>query len=40
MAFKFTGTLEKVTINIAEQKLTEKELQQYREGLVRSALSQ
>lgn len=38
--FKFIGTLEKVTINIAEQKLTEKELQQYREGLLKSALSQ
>ena len=36
--FKFTGTLEKVTINIAEQKLTEKELQQYREGRLKAAL--
>ena len=37
---KFTGTLEKVTINIAEQKLTEEELRQYREGRLKAALSQ
>ena len=36
--FAFTGDLEKVTINITESKLTEEQLQQYREGLLKSAL--
>ena len=38
--FKFTGELEKVTINITEQKLTEEQLEQYRQGRVRSAIAQ
>jgi hypothetical protein len=38
--FDFTGTLEKVTIHIAEHKLTEEELQQYREGRLKAALAQ
>jgi arylsulfatase len=38
--FKFTGELEKVTINITEEKLTEEQLQKYREGRVRSAIAQ
>jgi hypothetical protein len=37
--FKFTGKLEKVTINITEQKLTEQELEKYRQGRVRSAIA-
>jgi hypothetical protein len=37
--FKFTGDLEKVTINITEEKLTEEQLRQYREGLLKSALN-
>jgi arylsulfatase len=36
--FHFMGDLKKVTINIAEQKLTEKQLRQYRQGLLKSAL--
>jgi hypothetical protein len=38
--FDFTGTLEEVTINIAEHKLTEEQLQQYREGRLKAALAQ
>jgi hypothetical protein len=38
--FKFTGNLEKVTINITEAKLTEEELQKYREGRVEAAMAQ
>jgi arylsulfatase len=38
--FKFTGTLEKVTIGISELKLTEEELRQYREGLLKAALAE
>jgi hypothetical protein len=38
--FDFTGTLEKVTIHIAEHKLTEEELRQYREGRLKAALAQ
>ena len=38
--FKFTLKLEKVTINITEQKLTEEQLEQYRQGRVRSAIAQ
>jgi arylsulfatase A-like enzyme len=38
--FKFTGEIEKVTINITEQKLTEEELEKYRQGRVRSAIAQ
>jgi hypothetical protein len=38
--FKFTGKLDKVTINISEQKLTEEELEKYRQGRVRSAIAQ
>jgi hypothetical protein len=37
--FEFTGALEKVTINISEQTLTEEELQQYREGRLKAALA-
>lgn len=38
--FKFTGELEKVTIQIADRKLTEVELRQYREGRVKAALAE
>ena len=38
--FKFSGELKKVTIQIADRKLTEAELQQYREGRVRAALAE
>jgi len=38
--FKFTGKLEKVTINITEEKLTEEELEKYRQGRVKSAIAQ
>jgi arylsulfatase len=38
--FDFTGDLEKVTINISEEKLTEEQLEQYRQGRVRSAIAQ
>jgi len=38
--FEFTGTLEKVTINITEQKLTEEQLRKYREGRLKAAMSQ
>ena len=38
--FKFTGKLEKVTINISEEKLTEEQLEKYRQGRVRSAIAQ
>jgi arylsulfatase len=38
--FKFTGELEKVTISIADHKLTEAELQKYREGRLKAALAQ
>ena len=38
--FKFTGKLEKVTIHIAEEKLTEAQLQEYRENRAKGALAQ
>jgi arylsulfatase len=38
--FKFTGKLGKVTINITEEKLTEEQLERYRQGRVRSAIAQ
>lgn len=38
--FKFSGRLGKVTINIADHKLTEAELQHYREGRLKAALAQ
>ena len=38
--FKFTGKLDKVTINITEEKLTEEQLEKYRQGRVRSAIAQ
>lgn len=38
--FKFTGKLEKVTINLADRTLTEEELQKYREGRVKAALAE
>lgn len=38
--FKFTGEIDKVTINIADHKLTEEELKQYREGKLKGALAQ
>ena len=38
--FKFTGKLEKVTIHIAEEKLTEEQLQEYRENRAKGALAQ
>jgi hypothetical protein len=34
-----TGTLDKVTINISEQELTEEQLQNYREQRARGATS-
>jgi hypothetical protein len=36
--FKFTGHLEKVTIKITEKKLSEEQLRQYREGLLKSVI--
>jgi len=38
--FKFTGTLEKLTISLADHKLTEAELQAYREGRLKAAMAQ
>jgi hypothetical protein len=38
--FKFTGKLEKVTVNITEEELTEEQLQKYREGRVKAALAE
>ncbi len=38
--FKFTGDIEKVTVNITEHKLTAAELEEYRAGRVRSAIAQ
>jgi arylsulfatase len=38
--FKFSGDIEKVTINITEHKLTEDQLEQYRQGRVKSAIAQ
>jgi hypothetical protein len=40
MQFKFTRKLEKVTINITEEKLTEEQLEEYRQGRVQSAIAQ
>lgn len=40
MRFKFTRKLEKVTINITEEKLTEEQLEEYRQGRVQSAIAQ
>ncbi len=37
--FEFTGKLDEVTISISEKKLTEEQLQKYREGRVQSALA-
>ncbi len=38
--FRFTGKIEKVTINVTEQKLTEEQLRKYREGRLKGALAQ
>jgi hypothetical protein len=38
--FKFTGKLEKVTINITEHKLTAEQLRKYREGRLKAAIAQ
>jgi hypothetical protein len=38
--FKFTGKLEDVTINVAGEKLTEEELEKYRQRRVKSAIAQ
>lgn len=38
--FAFTGKLEKVTIHIAEHKLTEEDLRRYREGRLKAAMAQ
>jgi hypothetical protein len=38
--FNFTGKLEKVIVNIAEEQLTEEQLQKYREGRLKAALSE
>ena len=38
--FKFTGELEKVTIQLADRKLTEEELKQYRDGRAKAALAE
>ena len=38
--FKFTRKLEKVTINITEEKLPEEQLEEYRQGRVQSAIAQ
>jgi len=40
LPFKFTGTLEKLTISLADHKLTEAELQAYREGRLKAAMAQ
>jgi len=37
---KLHGDIEKVTINITEQKLTEKQFEKYRQGRVQSAIAQ
>lgn len=37
--FKFTGEIEKVTIQITDHELTEEQLQQYRQQQVKAALS-
>jgi arylsulfatase len=37
--FNFTGKLEKVTVNITEQPLTEEQLKKYREGRAKAALA-
>lgn len=38
--FNFTGKLEKMTINISEEKLTDEQLKKYREARAKAALSQ
>jgi len=38
--FKFTGGLEKVTIHIAQRRLTDEELRKYREGRIKAALAE
>ena len=38
--FKFTGKLEKVTINITDHEISDEELQRYREGRAKAALAQ
>ncbi len=38
--FKFNGEIEKVTISIADHKLTEAELKKYREGRLKAALAE
>ena len=38
--FKFTGEIGKVTITLADHKLTEEELEAYREGRLKAALAQ
>lgn len=36
--FNFTGKLQKVTINITEEQLTDEQLQRYREGLLKGSM--
>jgi arylsulfatase len=38
--FKFTGELEKVTIQLADHKLTDEELREYRKGRLKAALAE
>jgi len=38
--FKFTGDIEKLTINITEEELTEEQLEKYRQGRIKGALAQ
>jgi arylsulfatase len=38
--FRFSGKIEKVTVQTADQKLTEEQLRQYREGRVKAAMAQ
>jgi hypothetical protein len=40
MPFKFTGDIEKVTINLADHKLDEAELIKYREGRLKAGIAQ
>ncbi len=38
--FRFSGTLESVTISLSDVPLSEEQLQQYREGRLKAAMSQ
>jgi hypothetical protein len=38
--FEFTGTLERVTIELADHTLSEAELRKYREGQLKAALAE